>query len=157
MEENVKKVLSRLQNQCSRREYCSSDILAKAKKLLEGDTDAANDVLESLVKDRYVDDLRYASAFAREKASIQGWGRVKISYMLSAKGISKSVIKEALEEIDEGSASRKLENVVRAKYRMLADDPQCKLKLLRFALGRGYSYDDVKDVVDMVMSEKDED
>lgn len=153
MEENVKKVLSRLQGQCSKREYCSKDILAKAVKLLEGDEDAAREVLESLVADKYVSDLRYASAFAREKSSISGWGKVKIAYMLSAKGISRETINEAFEDIDDDSATRKLENVIRVKHKLLADDPQCKLKLLKFALSRGYSYDEVKPVVDKVMTD----
>ena len=148
----MKKVLGRLQIQCSKREYCSSEILAKAVKLLEGDSEAAAQVLESLVADKYVSDLRYASAFAREKSSIQGWGKVKIAYMLSAKGISRETINEAFGEIDTDSAARKLENVIRVKYRLLADDPQCKIKLLKFALGRGYSYDEVRSVVDSVMS-----
>lgn len=148
----MKKVLGRLQTQCSKREYCSSEILAKALKLLEGDSEAAAQVLESLVADKYVSDLRYASAFAREKSSIQGWGKVKIAYMLSAKGISRETINEAFGEIDTDSAARKLENVIRVKYRLLADDPQCKIKLLKFALGRGYSYDEVRSVVDSVMS-----
>lgn len=153
MDENVKKVLARLQAQCSKREYCSKDILAKAVKLLEGDADAASEVLASLVEEKYVSDLRYASAFAREKSSIQGWGKVKIAYMLSAKGISRDTINEAFEDIDDDSASRKLENVIRVKYRLLADDPQCKIKLLRFALSRGYSYDEVRSVVDKVMTD----
>lgn len=153
MDENVKNVLARLQAQCSKREYCSRDILAKAVKLLEGDVEAASRVLASLVEDKYVSDLRYASAFAREKSSIQGWGKVKIAYMLSAKGISRDTINEAFEDIDDDSASRKLENVIRVKYRLLADDPQCKIKLLRFALSRGYSYDEVRSVVDKVMTD----
>ena len=155
MDEKLKKVLGRLQTQCSKREYCSSEILAKAVKMLEGDSEAAAQVLESLVADKYVSDLRYASAFAREKSSIQGWGKVKIAYMLSAKGISRDTINEAFEDIDDDSASRKLENVIRVKYRLLADDPQCKLKLLRFALGRGYSYDEVKNIIDKVMTDGD--
>ena len=34
------------------------------------------------------------------------------------------------------------------KLRTLRDDPQCRLKMLRFGLGRGYAYDEVSSVVD---------
>ena len=44
----------------------------KALKAMDGDGDAAEQIVASLVSDRFVDDLRYASAFAREKASISG-------------------------------------------------------------------------------------
>ena len=60
-----KSVLSRLQNQCSKREFCRSDIFQKAKKAMEGDAAAAERIVDALVKEKYVDDLRYASAFAR--------------------------------------------------------------------------------------------
>ena len=38
-----------------------------------------------------------------------------------------------------------------AKYRTISEDPQCRLKLLRYALGRGYGYDEVKDAVERLM------
>ena len=59
------KCLSRLQRLCSKAEYCRSQMYTKALRDLEGDADAAKRVVDSLVADRYVDDARYASAFAR--------------------------------------------------------------------------------------------
>ena len=103
------------------------------------------------MKEKYVDDLRYASAYARDKASIQGWGEVKIRYMLSAKGVPRDVIDKALEEIDQDKADSRLEKLLQNKLKSLKDDPQCRLKLLRFALGRGYSYDEVNDVVNSLL------
>ncbi len=150
-QEKVQKILSRLQTLCSRKECCESEIRAKALKLAEGDEQAASDIVKSLIEDKFVDDFRYASAFAREKSSLSGWGSQKILFMLSRKGIDRKTALSALEEIDPESSGRKLESVITAKYKSLADDPQCKLKLLRFALGRGYSYDEVKSVVEKVM------
>ena len=100
MNDDMNKILDRFRGLCSRREYCSSDIYKKALDALDKDTGKAREVLEFLVREKYVDDLRYASAFARDKSSIAGWGDVKIRYMLSAKGISKDIITQALEDID---------------------------------------------------------
>lgn len=150
-EAQVRKVADRLRRLCSRREYCSKDILRKATDALEGDKETASAVLAQLVKERYVDDLRYATAFSRDKASISGWGATKIRYALSVKGVSRDVIDEALREIDESSAKARLDKLLENKYKSLKDDPQCRLKLLRFALGRGYSYDEVETAVRKVM------
>ena len=139
----VQKILSRLRNQCSRREYCVSDVREKALKALDGDEGAAEMVVESLKRDKYVDDCRYCAAYAREKASISGWGAVKIRYMLSHKGLSREDIDAGISEIDGNGASARLEKLLAVKSRALGDDPQRKLKLLRFALGRGYQYDEV--------------
>lgn len=146
------KVADRLRGLCSRREYCRSDMMKKAIAALDGDQSEATRVVDLLVKERYVDDLRYASAFARDKSSISGWGSVKIRHMLSAKGISREIIDAALEEIDEEKASSRLDKLLQSKARSLKDDPQAKLKLLRFALGRGYGYEEVKDVVDKLIT-----
>ena len=147
MDEKQLQVLNRLQAQCARREYCRADIRMKALKALEGDVAGAEAVVASLVADKFVDDLRYASAFAREKSSLTGWGPVKIGYALAAKGIDRDTVRRALEEIDSPSADRKMEAVLRAKWRTLAEDPEGKLKLLKFGLGRGYEYNALQDLV----------
>ena len=147
MTDQQKRILDRLRGLCSRREYCYADVLKKAKDALDGDAQAAKEVADVLVEDKYVDDLRYASAFARDKSAIQGWGEVKIRYMLSAKGVPRDIIDKALEEIDQDKADSRLEKLLQNKLKSLKDDPQCRLKLLRFALGRGYSYDEVNSLI----------
>lgn len=138
------KLLKQLENQCARREYCSSDILSKACAKLEGDADAAREILDSLVKDGFVDDLRYASAFAREKSSLTGWGPVKIRFALGAKKIDRSIIDAAMQEIDSDKAEDKLARLLESKRKSLEGDPQAKLKLIKFALSRGYEYSEVQ-------------
>lgn len=146
-----KKVLERLQRQCARMEYCVSDIRRKALKAMEGDAEAADRIVASLVEDRFVDDRRYAAAFAREKASLQGWGPIKIRFQLRGKGISEEIIADALQEIDPEKAASKLDKFAADKYRLLKGDPQCRLKLLKALLSRGYGYDEVEEAVKRVM------
>ena len=140
-----KALLSKLQTQCARREYCSQDILRKAVKALDGDVRGAEEIVAALESEKYVDDFRYASAYAREKACISGWGPEKIMHTLCVKGIRSETAREAMAEIDAEEAESKMRKVLDAKYRTLKDDPEWKLKLIRFALGRGYRYDSVCD------------
>lgn len=149
--EEYSKVLDRLQAQCSKREYCSSDILRKGLTAFDGDREQATKLLDSLIQDRFVDDLRYATAFAREKSRLTGWGPAKIKYMLVGKGIPRSVVDEALKEVDPDEAQRKMRSVLEAKYKTLAGDPQEKFKLLKFGLIRGYEYEAIAPVVDDIL------
>jgi len=149
--EEFAKVLDRLQAQCVKREYCRSDIFRKALTAFEGDRDSAGRLVESLVADRFVDDSRYAAAFAREKARLSGWGPAKISFALRGKGIDKSIISDALKEIDSEEADRRMVSVLETKYKTLKGDPQEKFKLLRFGLTRGYDYDKIAPVVDEIL------
>lgn len=155
MEEGIKKdlvkVTDRMRTLCSRREYCSSDIFKKVTAALDGDVSQAEAIVTKLIEEKYIDDLRYASAFARDKSSIAGWGKIKIRYMLSAKGISGEIISRALEEIDEGKAAGRLVRLMEAKARSLKGDAQARLKMLRFGMGRGYAYEEVAEVVDKII------
>lgn len=141
------RTLARLQKLCAKAEYCRADVYRKALKALDGDSAQASKLVDSLVEDRYVDDARYASAFAREKASLQGWGPIKIRFQLRSKGISDQVIATALEEVEPARAADKLERLLAAKARTLQGDPQFRLKLIKFGLSRGYEYEAVEEAV----------
>lgn len=143
-------ILSALQNLCVRREYCTSDICRKALDRCEGDKAMADELVASLKADRFVDDVRYASAFAREKSSLTGWGPVKIRFALRAKGLSEGDIAAGLAEIEPDRASSRLESLLQNKWKTLSDDPAGRLKLIRFALSRGYEYSQVEDIVNEI-------
>ena len=123
--------------------------MAKALKALEGDAALAGEVVASLVKERFVDDLRYAGAFASEKARLTGWGPVKIRFALRAKGIEQALIEEALDTVDIQAATGKLSKLLDAKAASLEGDPQKKFKLIKFALSRGYEYDQIRDYISL--------
>lgn len=146
------KILSQLQNSCSRREYCSREIRQKIETAFKKTGDFSDsdveEVLSSLQKDGFFDDRRYAAAFVRDKSAINGWGPVKISSALAAKGVEREVADEAIRENAFSSRSgERLRKLLEAKYKTLSDDPQKELKLIRFALGRGYTYEQVKSIV----------
>jgi regulatory protein len=113
--------------------------------------------MDQLISEKYIDDSRYASAYARDKSSIAGWGAVKIRYMLQAKGISQEDISSALADIDDDRASSKLYKLLETKARSLKNDPQKGLKLKRFALSRGYGYDEVSKMVDTILYNENDD
>ncbi len=158
MDERGKKVLSQMQALCARREYCIADIRKKLSDRLEGDPEAEEEeILSSLLKDKFVDERRYASAFVSEKSSLTGWGPLKIRRALSAKGVAAEVIDAALSDMDRDKADTKLEKLLSAKWRTLQGDPQARLKLLRHALSRGYLYDEVRPIAERLTSGRDAD
>lgn len=152
--DDFKAVKSQLEALCAKREYCVSDIRRKAVERLEGDREKAEELVASLVADKFVDDARYAAAFAREKSGLQGWGPIKIRFQLRAKGVSDADISLALEEIDSDKASARLAKLLENKWRSLQDDPQGRLKLIRFALTRGYEYEEIDPLVRTITSPK---
>lgn len=148
------KVLSSLQNRCVKREYCSADMMKKALKAFGGNRELASKALESLVADRFVDDARYAAAFAREKSSLTGWGPSKIRYALTLKGIGRVDADAALQEIDADASDRRMMKLLSAKWKVLREDPYGKFKLIKYGLSRGYDYSDVDRAVRSLCEEE---
>lgn len=144
------KVADRMRALCSRREYCRRAVMKKVLAALDGDVAKAEEIVSKLVEERYVDDSRYAAAFARDKSAIAGWGAAKIRYMLAARGIDREIVAEALEEIDVSRADLRLQKLMENKARSLKDDPQRRIKLLRFGVGRGYGYEEVSSLIDRI-------
>ena len=141
-------VLDRMKRLCSRGERCRSDILRKV--MAYGFTDPES-VVEELVREGYIDDARYARAFARDKSSLQGWGKVKIRVDLQRKSIDESAITAALNEIDPIAADTKLQKLALSKLRQLQNesDPNLrKAKFIRYLMGRGYAYDEIVAIYD---------
>ena len=146
-------VLSKWEGMCSKREYSSGQVRLKVLKDLQGDEAATERVLSSLLGNKYIDDERFSRSFARDKSSLDGWGREKIKVELRRKGLPSDTIARALSEIDPEKSSERMESVLRGKWKSVCDDPRSKYKLLEFGLRRGYPYDDLRPVVDAIYKE----
>ena len=91
--------LAALMRLCARAEKSQED----ARRLMRGWGLAERDaegVLAKLVRDRFIDDARYAGAFVREKLRLSGWGEYKIRTALQRKRIDRALIDAALAEAD---------------------------------------------------------
>lgn len=134
-----KNALARLEELCARSEQCSYDL---RQKLYRWGVDAPyDDIIDSLIDGKYLDDERFASAFVRDKYRFDRWGRRKIARALMAKRIPSAVISEALENIDAREYAMNCYNLLETRRRQLPDsidDYERRAKLLRFAAGRGY-------------------
>lgn len=133
--------LTRLQELCARAEICTGEALDKLRRW--GVTGRrAEQVVQSLVDDRFIDDERFARAFVRDRYRHSRWGRLKIAQALRLKRVDREYIDAALdEEIDQELYEQILSELLRAKLQQLpADDDDYAVcgKLCRFAAGRGY-------------------
>lgn len=144
---------NRLAALCSKREYCEKDIREKLRKEREkgnvSEKEAA-EILQMLIDEKFIDNARYANAFARDKSMISGWGRDKISYHLTAKGIDRNLIEDALEYCDTPESKAKAERAIKIKWDSLNNESPDKRieKILKFAIGRGYRYGEVRKIID---------
>ena len=131
--------LHRMAAYCSSAERCIQDVRRKVE--LAGMTPEASDrIIARLVKEKFIDERRFAGSFVNDKLRFNKWGRVKISYELSRKGIPQDCREEALEAIDEEKYFDILCSVLKEKMKTMKTKGGHELfaKLLRFAAGRGF-------------------
>ena len=138
-----KQALSRAMALCSQKEYNEAGIRNKLKfwGAEPGDID---EIVEELVKEKFIDELRFAISFARDKIRLNQWGRIKIRYMLSMDKVDHSIIDQALEEIDEELYADALQELLKKKTRELKSESNPfnkRQKLIKFAQGRGFEID----------------
>lgn len=101
-------VLAKCQFLSAKCEYCIYDM--KQKMYRWGvPADLQQKVVDSLVEDKFVDDLRFATAYVKDKTRFNHWGRVKTTIMLRQKHIAQSVINEAFAELPEQDYQRAFE------------------------------------------------
>lgn len=149
-----KTALDRAQWLCSQREKCVSEI--KLNLFKWGiEAEEGERIIASLIKDGFIDEARYALAFAREKARFNGWGPRKIQMALRAKAVPQEHIGLALEEIQEFLTEENIVNLLQKKSKTIKykDVYDFKSKLLRFALSRGFHYEQSLSVVEQIVTD----
>ena len=115
------------------------------------DEAAAERVATRLVSERYVDDERYARAFVRDKLRYQKWGRRKIEQGLWQKHIADDIRQRVLNNVDDEEYLSVLRPLLKQKRKGIkaSSDYELNQKLLRFALSRGFTFDIIRQCLDV--------
>jgi regulatory protein len=146
---DITQMLQKSEAFCAYQERCSSEVLAKLERMgaQEGEVIL---ILNSLIENRFLDDARFATAYAIGKLRIKHWGINKIKQGLQLKKIDPEHIQLALDKMyTEENYFGILEQIADRKWRDLAKekDPWTrKQKLYRFLASRGFKYDEFSDL-----------
>ena len=135
---------------CARSEHCQWEMLEKMRRW-ELDDAAQARVMARLVEERYVDDERYARAFVKDKVRYNKWGRRKVEQALWQKRIADDIRERVLDEVDEEEYLNVLRPLLKQKRKSTKaeNDYELNQKLVRFALGRGFTYDIIRQCIDV--------
>src|SRR3954463_14176962 len=116
-----KKYLTKEQALQKLRQYCSyqerSHYEAEQKLWDLGVRKAEHDeIISTLIEEDYLNEERFARAFAGGKFRMKDWGRKKIYYALKENKVSEYNIKKAIKEIDEEDYKATLKDLAEKKY-----------------------------------------
>ena len=135
---------------CAQAEHCEQEMRDKMRRW-ELDETVQNRIIDRLIKERYVDDERYARAFVKDKIRYNKWGRRKVQQALWQKRIDADIQQRVLDEIDEKEYLDVLRLLLKQKRKSIraANDYELNQKLARFALSRGFTFDLIRQCLDV--------
>ena len=135
---------------CAQAEHCQQEMRDKMRRW-ELDESVQNRIIDRLIKERYVDDERYARAFVKDKIRYNKWGRRKVQQALWQKRIDADIQQRVLDEIDEKEYLDVLRPLLKQKRKNIraANDYELNQKLARFALSRGFTFDLIRQCMDI--------
>ncbi len=136
--------LSRAASLCVASEHCIADITEKLARW-GIPPEQREEIINRLLDEKYIDESRYATAYARDKLHFSHWGRVKIRMMLRMQHIPEPLIREALDALDPQEYADIARQVMESKARTVKapDSYTAKAKIIRFALQRGFEMEDI--------------
>lgn len=124
---------------CAQCEQCEHSL--REKMLKWGlDEEACDRIIDQLYEEKYLDELRFARAYAKDKMRYNHWGRQKIDQGMRLLRISNASRRTALEELPAEEYAEILQHILATKARQVKAESNYERngKLIRFALGRGF-------------------
>ena len=137
--------MQKLKHYCGYQERCHSEVREKLYQLGVWKKDH-DEITAALIEQGYLNEERFAIAFAGGRFRQKEWGRIKIKYELKQKQVSDYSIKKALKQINEEEYSKVLKKLAEEKYAALKNEQWMvrKKKTMDYLMQRGFEGELVK-------------
>lgn len=144
-----KELINKAECYCIQAERCCSEVCRKLMVWGASEIQSAS-IVAHLLQERFIDEARFAVAFSGDKMRYSHWGRVKIGYALKEKELSQEHIRNALAQLDPEEYAEILQKTLKEKWTQVKgkNDYECRQKVIRFALGRGFAMQEILNALD---------
>lgn len=145
---NADEARTKIRRYCAYQERSHQEVRNKLYSygLRSSDVD---EIMTDLITEGFLNEERFAKAFAGGKFRMKKWGRMRITNALESKGVSANCIRIGLKEIDNESYLSTLRSLLREKMQTLDGENPFVLRdrMATFAIGKGYEPELVWDEV----------
>lgn len=133
---------------CAYQERSQQEVRDKLYTLKVQRDDIEN-IIAKLVQDNFINEERFAIAYAGGKFRTKQWGKIKIKMMLQQKQVSSFCITKALNEISKDDYLQTLQQLITAaEIKIEEKNPQVKKQLISQKLiAKGFEAELVWDVL----------
>jgi regulatory protein len=135
---------ARMARMCARKEYCCYDVRRKLLRMNIPDQTVER-IIGRLLKGKFIDEERFARCYIHDKLRFNKWGRMKIERSLRQKQLAADLIADLFSHFPDGSLSESLLPLLEKKRKTITGRSAYEKngKLIRYALGRGFSMSEI--------------
>jgi regulatory protein len=143
-----KVALTKIESWCAYQERCQQEV---RDKLYSWGLwpDAIENIIADLISRNFLNEERFAIAYAGGKFRVKKWGKQKIKMELKKRKISDTLIRKALKEIGEDDYEATLETTLAKKWKAEKEKHPLKkkMKVMRYMVSRGYETEAVSEAI----------
>ncbi|MEM7185691.1 MAG: regulatory protein RecX [Bacteroidota bacterium] len=129
---SVTEARQRMERYCAYRERCHKEVLEKLREMRMIPA-AVDQIMLHLLQENYLNETRFAQAFARGKFRIKKWGKNRIVRELKMRDISQYNIKMAMMEIPDDAYLDTFDALATARWEQLDSEENIQRKKKKFA------------------------
>jgi regulatory protein len=129
----------------ARRPYSSAEI-SRFLRRHQHDDEIIQIVIDDLTEAKLIDDDAFAAYWVEQRETFRPRSRLALRQELSQKGIGREIVAEALSEMDEADAARRVAQKQAGRWRGLPE-AEWRTRMTRYLMRHGYPYDVVSEVV----------
>lgn len=148
-----KQAITRIATYCSKAERCRYDVRRKLD-LWKFDNETIGRIITRMEKENFLNEERFCQSFIKDKLRFNKWGKTKIVFELRKKQISDSIVSSSFEALaGECDFETPLLKILETKIKSIKakSDFEKRVKLFRFAAGRGYAPDLINKCLDKLL------
>jgi len=140
--------LQKLKQYCAYQERCHQEVREKLFALGVWKKEH-DEIISTLIEENYLNEQRFAIAYAGGKFRMKSWGRNRIKYELKQKQVSDYCINKALKQITEEDYLKTLTKLATEKYEALKGEQYLvrKKKTIDYLVGKGYEHKLISDAL----------
>jgi len=98
LSKDEKLILEKMRSYCMYQERCIQEVKKKLTRL-QVVPKTKSKIINHLIDDDYLNEVRFTKSFIQGKLRIKKWGRIKLNYELKIRGVKKIIIDEEINKI----------------------------------------------------------
>ncbi|HEX5170728.1 MAG TPA: regulatory protein RecX [Cyclobacteriaceae bacterium] len=140
--QTLQEAKQKIQGYCAYQERCHQEVRNRLYEMGLG-SNQIDELMVNLISEGFLNEERFAKAFAGGKFRMKNWGKIKITHSLESKGLGANCIRTGLEAIDDNDYLNTLTRLLTRKAEEISGENAFERRNLiaKYAIQKGFEPD----------------